>query len=128
MTAGYFEPPLNMRATIAALSCLTLAACSTAVESQVAPYVPPSMPTMEAQGRGIKQAAADAKLTEPIEMSDLRQTDHGPGRYLLCIRGVESKYKRVVTYAVFFDNDDYKGLRLPVILDDCEKQEYRPFP
>ena len=85
------------------------------------------MPTMEAAGKGIKQAAAEAKLSEPIEMSDLHQTDHGPGRYLLCIRGVESKYKRVVTYAVFFDNNDYKGLRLPVILDDCEKPNYRPF-
>ena len=97
------------------------------MESQIAPYVPPSMPTMEAAGKGIKQAAAEAKLSEPIEMSDLHQTDHGPGRYLLCIRGVESKYKRVVTYAVFFDNNDYKGLRLPVILDDCEKPNYRPF-
>jgi hypothetical protein len=125
MSVGYFEP---MRAAIAALSCLTLAACSTAVESQVAPYVLPSMPTMEAQGKGIKQAAADAKLSEPLEISDVRQTDHGPGRYFLCIRGVESKYKRLVTYAVFFDNDDYKGLRLPVILDECEKQDYRPFP
>ena len=85
------------------------------------------MPTTEAVGKGIKQAATEAKLTGPIEMSDLRETDHGPGRFLLCIRGVESKNNRVVTYAVFFDNNDYKGLRLPVILDDCEKQSYRPF-
>jgi hypothetical protein len=27
---------------------------------------------------------------------------------------------------VFFDNDEYKGERLPVILDECEKQSYRP--
>ena len=127
MPAGYFELPLNIRVAVAALGCLTLAACS-AVESQIAPYVLPSMPTMEAAGKGIKQAAAEAKLTEPLEMSDLRQTDHGPGRYFLCIRGVESKYKRVVMYAVFFNNDDYKGLRLPVILDECEKQDYRPVP
>jgi hypothetical protein len=128
MPAGYFGLPLNMRGALVALGCLTLAACSTAVELPIAPYVPPSMPTMEAAHKGIKQAATEAKLTEPIEMSDLRETDHGPGRFLLCIRGVESKYKRVVTYAVFFDNNDYKGLRLPVILDDCEKQNYRPFP
>jgi hypothetical protein len=81
---------------------------------------------MEAAGKGIKQAAVDAHLTAPIEMSDLRKTDHGPGSFMVCIRGVESKYHRVVTYAVFFDNNDYKGLRLPVILDDCEKQIYRP--
>jgi hypothetical protein len=29
---------------------------------------------------------------------------------------------------VFFDNNDYKGLRQPVILDGCEKQNYRPAP
>jgi hypothetical protein len=91
-------------------------------------YTPPSVPTMEALGKGIKQAATDAKLINPIEISDLHQTDHGPGGFLLCIRGVDSKYKRVVTYAVFFDNDVYKGLRLPGILDDCEKQNYRPAP
>ena len=85
------------------------------------------MPTREAAGKGVKQAAADAHLTAPIEISDLRETDHGPGRFIMCIRGVELKYHQIVTYAVFFDNNDYKGLRLPVILDDCEKRSYRPF-
>jgi hypothetical protein len=118
-----------MRMPVALLLCSTLAACSTSEDlPPMKPYVPPSMPTTEAVGKVIKQAAAEAKLTGPIEMSDLRQTDHGPGRFILCIRGVESKYSRVVTYAVFFDNNDYKGSRLPVILDDCEKQDYRPVP
>jgi hypothetical protein len=39
---------------------------------------------------------------------------------------VESKYSRIVTYAVFFDDEVYKGLRTSVILDNCEKQYYRP--
>jgi hypothetical protein len=52
-------------------------------------YTPPSMPTMEALGKEIKQAATEAKLIDPKEMSDFRQTDHGPGSFLLCIRGVE---------------------------------------
>jgi hypothetical protein len=56
------------------------------------------------------RAAADAQLTAPMEMSDLRETDHGPGRFLLCMRVLEPKSNRVVTYAVFFDNNDYKGL------------------
>ena len=55
----------------------------------------------------IKKAATEEKLTGPIEMSDLRETDHGPGRFVLCIRGVDLKYRRVGTYAVFFDNNDY---------------------
>lgn len=114
----------NTRRALAALGCLTLAACSFGVDST---YVPPSMPTTEAAAKGIKQAVAEAKLTEPIEISDFRETDHGPGRFIVCMRGVESQYHRIVTYAAFFENDEYKGLRLPVILDDCEKQNYRPF-
>jgi hypothetical protein len=85
------------------------------------------MPTSAAANKGIAQAATEEKITGPIEMSDLRETDHGPGRFLLCIRAVEPKYKRVTTYAVFFDNDDYKGVRLSVILEDCEKQAFRPY-
>jgi hypothetical protein len=116
-----------MRAIAILLFCLTSAACSSVEDLAPAVYVPPSMPTTEAAGKGIKQAATDAKITGPIEMSDLRQTDHGPGRFILCIRGVESKYSRLVTYAVFFDNNDYKGSRLPVMIDDCEHQAFRPY-
>src|ERR1700688_651848 len=29
---------------------------------------------------------------------------------------------------MFFDNNTYMGLRLPAILDACEKQDYRPVP
>jgi len=61
-------------------------------------------------------------------MSDLRETDHGLGRFVLCIRGVESKYRQVGTYAVFFDNNDYKASRMSVMIDDCQKQDYRPCP
>jgi hypothetical protein len=117
-----------MRGAPAVLVCFTLAACSTAGESSIAAYVPPSMPTAAAAGEGIKKATTEENLTGPIEMSDLRQTDHGPGHFVLCIRGVEAKYRRVGTYAVFFDNNDYKGSRMSVMIDDCEKQNYRPFP
>jgi len=91
-------------------------------------YVPPTMPTTAAASEGIKKAATEEKLTGPIEMSDLRETDHGPGRYVLCIRGVESIYRRVGTYAVFFDNNDYKGSRMSVMIDDCDKQGLSPAP
>jgi hypothetical protein len=93
-----------------ALLCLALAACSPQVESTlIGAYVPPSAPTLAAAREGIKKAAMEEKLTGFIEMSDLRQSDHGPGRF-----------------AVFFDNDDYKGVRMSVMIDDCEKQDYRP--
>jgi hypothetical protein len=129
MPVGCYGRPLNINGALAALVCFTLAACSTAGESSIiAAYVPPSMPSMAAAGEGIKKAATEEKLTGPVEMSDLRETDHGPGRFVLCIRGVEEKYRRVRTYAVFFDNNDYKGSRMSVMIDDCEKQDYRPFP
>src|ERR1700726_1817319 len=129
MPVGCYGRPLTMRGTFAALACFTLAACAPAVElPPMKAYVPPSMPTTAAASEGIKKAATEEKLTGPIEMSDLRETDHGPGRFVLCIRGVESKYRRVGTYAVFFDNNDYKGSRMSVMMDDCEKQDYRPFP
>jgi hypothetical protein len=35
---------------------------------------------------------------------------------------------KISTYAVFFDNDDYKGSRMSLLIDDCETQEFRPFP
>ena len=95
------------------------------LNSQAA-YVPPSMPTMAAIAKGAKQAADEAKLKPPLQISDLRQTDHGPGRFMLCMRAMDPKSNLAVTYAVFFDNDAYKGERLPVILDECEKQSYRP--
>jgi hypothetical protein len=118
-----------MRGTLAVLVCFTLAACSTTVESSIiGPSVPPSMPTTAAAREGIKKAVTEEKLTGPIEMSDLRKTDHGPGRFVLCIRGMDSKYRRVGTYGVFFDNNDYKGSRMSVMIDDCEKQVYRPLP
>jgi hypothetical protein len=36
--------------------------------------------------------------------------------------------KRPRYYAVFFDNNTYKGDRLSVMIDDCEKQTYGPVP
>jgi hypothetical protein len=120
--------PFDMRA-LSALLCSTLAACASPAEPPLMKaYVAPSMPTTAAASEGIKKAVTDEKLTGPIEMSDLRETEHGPGRFVLCIRGVDLKYRRVGTYAVFFDNNDYKGSRMSVMIDDCEKQDYRPSP
>jgi hypothetical protein len=118
-----------MRAPGVLLLCFTLAACSTSADdlSPVKPYVPPSMPATEAVGKGIKQAVTEEKLTGPMEMSDLRPTDHGPGHFFVCVRAMDPKSNRPGYYAVFFDNDDYKGSRMSVMIDDCEKQAYRPY-
>jgi hypothetical protein len=58
---------------------------------------------------GAKQVAAEYKLTGPLEMSDVRPSDFGPGRFMMCIRGTEPTHNQVGYYAVFFDNDAYKG-------------------
>jgi hypothetical protein len=119
---------LNMSALVVLL-CFTLPACSPAVQSSIiGDYVPPSMPTMIAAHEGIKKAAAEEKLTGPIEMSDVRQTNHGPGRFVFCLRGEQPASGPRRTYAVFFDNNDYKGSRMSVMIDDGEKQDYRPLP
>jgi hypothetical protein len=111
-----------MRTPIILLFCFTLVACSPDAQAPAVAYVPPSMPTIVAASEGIKKVATEAKLTRPIEISDLRETDHGPGRFFLCIRGVESIYPLVRTYAVFFDNDEFKGSRMSVILDECKNR------
>jgi hypothetical protein len=114
-----------MRALLILL-CLTLSACSSALESAIiGPYVAPSAPTLAAALKGAKQAVAEEKLTGFIEVSDVRGSDHGPGRFLLCLRGA-SGFSPRRTYAAFFDDDSYKGVRLAVMVDDCEKQEFRP--
>jgi hypothetical protein len=117
----------DIRVALVAFGCLALSACSTGINSQAA-YIPPTMPTMEAVAKGVKQAADEAKLKPPLQISDLRQTDHGPGRFMLCMHATDPKSNLVVAYAVFFDSNEYKGERLPVILDECEKQSYRLIP
>jgi hypothetical protein len=117
----------SMRA-FAILLGLALSACSSIEASSIiGPYVPPSAPSPAATREGAKKAVAEEKLTGLIEMSELRESDHGPGRFVVCLRGAEQAFGPRRTYAVFFDDEIYKGVRLSVMVDDCEKQEFRPF-
>jgi hypothetical protein len=116
----------SMRAFIIPLG-LMLSACSSSLEwAIIGPYVAPSAPTLAAAIAGAKQAAAEEKITGFIEISDVRESDHGPGRFVLCLRGA-SGFSPRRTYAVFFDDDKYKGVRLAVMVDDCERRVFRPF-
>jgi hypothetical protein len=68
-------------------------------------------------------------LIDPIEVSAVRQgRSVGPGDFMLCIRGARSPTDPRLTYAAFFQNDEYKDIRPSVILDECEKQAYTPLP
>jgi hypothetical protein len=90
-------------------------------------YVPPSAPSPAKALEGARTAAEEEKLVGLIERSEVREADPplGPGRYVLCLRGANNARR---TYAVFFDNDEYKGSRMSVILDGCEKQAFTPMP
>jgi hypothetical protein len=114
----------------AILLSLMLAACSSdpgLPASIYAPYVPPSPPTQKAIV-AVATAAA-AKLAAPLQISAVRQTDHGPGQYFICLREANpppDKHQRY--YSVFFDNDTSEGSRLSVIMDECETQAFSPLP
>lgn len=106
-----------------------LGAFMTVLLSACAPpstYTPPSPPMQAAVIAGVKKAASEAKLGPPLEMSDVRPTDHGPGRYFVCVREASSTSEQHTVYSVFYDNDEYKGARVSVIVDACEVQAFAP--
>jgi hypothetical protein len=106
---------------------LMLAACSSDPSMPAATYVPSSPPTQNAIVAIATAAAAEAKLAAPLQISAVRQTDHGPGLYFICLREANPPPdKRQRYYSVFFDNDTSKGSRLSVIMDECETQAFSP--
>jgi hypothetical protein len=67
----------------------------------------------------------ESQLTQPVEISSLRRTDHGPGEYFVCLReAAPLPDKPRYLFSVFFDDENFKGSRQSVIMDDCEHQQY----
>jgi hypothetical protein len=114
---------LRLLGVIAALS---VSGCSTSSTTDPAPvYVAPSAPTRAAVILGLSRAVAEEKLTRPIEMSDLRKVElGGMGSYFVCLREANPSSGKQATYSVFYDNDDYKGVRASVIFEHCETQQF----
>jgi len=128
------------------------AGCSSDDLGSVSELRVPSPPTEAAVLAGVKTAASEARLTPPLEMSAVRPSDHGPGRYFVCLRGTwlpslgrsqtadtaarepslfdpppqPAASERRVIYSVFFNNDVYKDARQSVIIDACETQAFTP--
>ena len=128
------------------------AGCSSDDLGSVSELRVPSPPTEAAVLAGVKTAASEARLAPPLEMSAVRLSDHGPGRYFICLRGTWSASvgrsqtaddparepslfdppsqpaasERRVIYSVFFNNDVYKDARQSVIIDSCETQAFTP--
>jgi hypothetical protein len=128
LTPGDYMEAFSMRAPVVLLFCFMLASCgSQEVMAPPALYVPPNMPTIDGAAPGIKQAVAEEKLTGPIEVSDLHETDYGLGRFMVCIRSAGTQPPRGAYYVAFFDNT-YKGSRPALMRDNCEAQTFRPAP
>jgi len=110
------------------LLALPLSACSS-VQTTEPTYVRPSPPTEMAIGAAVAAIAKEAKLVTPLEISALRPNDHGPGSFFVCVREANPPPdKPRHYYSTFLDNNDYKGSRLSVIMDQCELQTYSPAP
>jgi hypothetical protein len=111
------------------LLALLLSACSSVNTTEPPAYVRPSPPTEKAIGAAVAAIAKDAKLIIPLEISALSPSDHGPGSFFVCVREVNpppDKLRRY--YSTFLDNNEYKGSRLSVIMDQCELKRYSPAP
>ena len=106
--------------------CVSFGGCSIPIENltERTPYVPPGAPSMSATIAGLKKAIAEEKLKDEVEVSDVRVADRGPGRYMVCLRGHRDR-ETPTYYSVFFDNDEYKGVRESAIADVCAQQPFR---
>jgi hypothetical protein len=113
---------------VVTMSAALLAACG-GVDIPPAVDTPLVAPTPEKALEGARKAADEEKLTGLIEVSAVREGKSlGPGDYMLCLRGSPSPLEPHRTYAVFFNNDEYRGVRLSIILDECESQAFNPLP
>jgi hypothetical protein len=109
------------------LLCIACGGCSIPMDDLAGPtpYVPPGAPSSVAKTQGLRKAIAEEKLSGKVEVSNVRMSDRGWGRYMVCLKGRRDKQASGY-YSVFFDNDDYKGVRESVIYDFCAQQSFRP--
>ncbi|UPK40240.1 hypothetical protein IVB18_10125 [Bradyrhizobium sp. 186] len=103
-----------------------MAACASTTDLPPA-YHPPQPPSAQAVKEGVKKGAAEAKLTGGLETSAVRDTNHGPGSYFVCLRQSGPSASRRPAYSVFFDDDNYKGIQSSVISEACEAEPWVPF-
>src|ERR1700742_3192976 len=106
--------------------CVVLGACSIPLDSftERTPFIPPGAPSNAAKIAGLKKAVAEEKLNEEVEVSGVRVADRGWGRYMVCLKGHRDR-QAANYYSVFFDNDEYKGVRESAISDTCAQQSYQ---
>jgi hypothetical protein len=109
---------------VSALLCVLLAACSSVSESIPEDVVPPPDPS--AALAGLKAAASNAHLAEPVEVSDpIRANPNSSSPWLICLRSGQSEESKRQTYSAFFKKD-YVSSRWSVFVDHCGEQVYHP--
>ena len=82
------------------LFSVLLAGCSS-VEGLPEDLQPP--PSRSTVAKILKQVAADAKLSEPVEVSDpIRANPISSSPWLICLRSAKSEESKRPTYSAFF--------------------------
>jgi hypothetical protein len=105
--------------------CFVLAACSTDVENLAATNTAPPDPVKAAAT--LKSVAAQAKLQEPVEVSDpIKAPAISLMPWIICLRSGATEASRRITYSVFYRNDDMQSFRLSAIVERCETQPFSP--
>jgi len=87
-------------------------------------------PALHAYGANPKQrnhASGNRRKASQPDRDLGRAANRSRARTVYAVHTWVSKDFRTGTYVVFFDDKAYKGLRLPAILEGCEKQNYHPF-
>jgi hypothetical protein len=106
---------------LALILCANLCACSS-LDGITQNDVPP--PDQLSILKGLKKAAWDAKLAEPIEISDpVRPNSISSAAWLVCLRSGKSEESKRLTYSAFF-NKEYVSSHWSAIVDQCNSQGY----
>jgi hypothetical protein len=106
------------------LIAVLLSGCSSTDTPQPI-YTPPVPPTQAAVIKGLSQAISEEKIAAPIEISALRRVEFGGfGSYFVCMKQVNPTSERHFVYSVFYNNEDYKGVRQSVIMEHCEVEAF----
>jgi hypothetical protein len=106
---------------LALFLCATLGACSPVEGISQDDVTPPDQLSVL---KGLKKAVLDAKLAEPIEVSDpVRPNSISSTAWLICLRSGISEESKRVTYSAFF-NKEYVSSRWSAVVDPCSSQAY----
>jgi hypothetical protein len=105
--------------------CLISAGCAFSGGTIPGEAEPP--PDTAAALAGLKATAAEAKLAEPLEVSQVMEAPANlTPRWQICLRSGASEETRKRVYSVLFSKNAYNTSRPSVIVERCEAQTFVP--